>query len=49
MKITLMWAINDFSTYGFPLGWKAAQKLACLYCMDLSKEFTLKNNKTFLV
>jgi len=38
-----MWTINDFPAYGMLSGWSTHGKLACLYCMENNKAFTLRN------
>jgi hypothetical protein len=38
-----MWTINDFPTYGMLSGWSMHGKLACPYCMENNKAFTLTN------
>jgi len=38
-----MWTINDFLAYGMLSGWSTHGKLACPYCMENNKAFTLKN------
>ena len=38
-----MWTINDFPAYGMLSGWSTHGKLACPYCMENNKEFTLAN------
>ena len=43
MKAALMWTINDFSAYGMVSGWSTHGKLACPYCMQNNKAFTLTN------
>ena len=43
MRATLMWTINDFPTYGMLSGWSTHGKLACPYCMENNKAFTLAN------
>jgi hypothetical protein len=43
MKATLIWTINDFPSYGMIFGWGRHAKLACLYCMENNKVFTLTN------
>lgn len=43
MKATLMWTIGDFPAYGMMSGWSTHGRLACPYCMEWSKAFTLKN------
>jgi len=43
-----MWTINDFSAYRMVSGWSTHGKLACPYCMENNKTFTLTNGgKTF--
>ena len=43
MMSALMWTINDFPTYGMLSGWSTHGKLACPYCMENNKAFTLAN------
>jgi len=43
MRAALMWTINDFSAYGMVSGWSTHGKLACPYCMENNKAFTLTN------
>jgi hypothetical protein len=43
MKVALMWTINDFPVYGMVSGWSTYGKLACPYCMENNKAFTLTN------
>jgi len=38
-----MWNINDFPAYGMISGWSTHGKLACSYCMENNKAFTLTN------
>jgi len=38
-----MWTINDFPAYGMLSGWSTHGKLACPYCMENNKAFTLTN------
>jgi hypothetical protein len=38
-----MWTINDFPAYGMLSGWSTHGKLACPYCMENNKAFTLAN------
>ncbi|KAH0724842.1 hypothetical protein KY284_000707 [Solanum tuberosum] len=45
MRAFLMWTINDFPAYGMLFGWMIAGKLACPYCMENSKAFTLKHDR----
>ena len=41
MRAALMWTINDFPAYGMVSGWSTHGKLACPYCMENNKAFTL--------
>ena len=43
MRAALIWTINDFPTYGMVSGLSTYGKLACLYCMENNKAFTLTN------
>jgi hypothetical protein len=43
MRAALMWTINDFSAYGTLSSWSRHGKLACPYCMENNKAFTLAN------
>ena len=43
MRAALMWTINDFPAYGMLSGWSTHEKLACPYCMENNKTFTLTN------
>jgi hypothetical protein len=43
MRAALMWTINDFPAYGMLSGWRTHGKLACPYCMENNKAFTLRN------
>jgi hypothetical protein len=43
MRAALMWTINDFPAYGMLSGWSTYGKLACPYCMENNKAFTLTN------
>jgi len=36
-----MWTINDFPAYGMLSGWSTHGRLACSYCMEHTKSFTL--------
>ncbi|XP_038680928.1 uncharacterized protein LOC119981859 [Tripterygium wilfordii] len=45
MRAALMWTINDFPAYGTLSRWMTQGKLACPYCMECSKAFTLKNGR----
>jgi hypothetical protein len=39
----LMGTINDFLAYGMVSSWSTHGKLACSYCMENNKAFTLTN------
>jgi hypothetical protein len=43
MIAALMWTINNFPPYGMVSGWSTHGKLACPYCMENNKAFTLTN------
>jgi hypothetical protein len=43
MRTVLIWTINDFPTYGMVSGLSMYGKLACPYCMENNKAFTLTN------
>ena len=43
MRAALMWTINEFPTYVMVSGWSTHGKLACPYCMENNKAFTLTN------
>jgi len=43
MRVALMWTINDFPAYEMVSDWSMHGKLACLYCMENNKAFTLTN------
>jgi hypothetical protein len=43
-KATLMWTINDFSSYEMVSGWSTHEKLAYPYYMENNKTFTLIND-----
>ncbi|XP_049410510.1 uncharacterized protein LOC125873672 [Solanum stenotomum] len=45
MCATLMWTINDFPAYGMLSGWMTVGKLACPYCMEDTKSFTVKHGR----
>jgi hypothetical protein len=38
-----MWTINDFPAYEMVSSWSTHGKLACSYCMENNKAFTLTN------
>jgi len=42
-RAALIWTINDFSAYWMVSGWSTHEKLACPYCMENNKAFTLTN------
>jgi hypothetical protein len=44
----LMWTINDFPAYEMLSGWSMHGKLACPYCMENNKAFTLPNGGKLL-
>jgi len=41
MRVASMWTINDFPAYGMLSGWSTHGRLACSYCMEHTKSFTL--------
>lgn len=43
MKAALLWTVSDFPAYGMLSGWSTAGRLACPYCMENTKSFTLKH------
>lgn len=43
LKAALLWTISDFPAYGMLSGWTTSGRLACPYCMENTKAFTLKN------
>jgi hypothetical protein len=43
MKATLMSTINDFPVYGTISSWNTHEKLACSYCIENNKAFTITN------
>jgi hypothetical protein len=43
MRVALMWTVNDFPASGMVSGWSTNEKLACLYCIENNKAFTLTN------
>jgi hypothetical protein len=43
IRAALMWTINDFQAYGMLSSWSIHGKLACPYCMENNKAFTLTN------
>jgi hypothetical protein len=48
MRAALMWTMNDFPAYGMLSGWSTHGKLACPYCMENNKAFTLANDVKLL-
>ncbi|KAL8134185.1 hypothetical protein AgCh_009299 [Apium graveolens] len=47
-RATLMWTISNFRAYGMLSGWSIHGKLACLYCMDHTKSFTLQKGRNLV-
>ncbi|XP_074323740.1 uncharacterized protein LOC141660653 [Apium graveolens] len=45
LKAALMWTISDFPAYGMLCGWSTHGKLACPYCMERTKSFTLPKGR----
>ena len=45
LRASLIWTINDFYTYGMLSGWMIVGKIACPYCMENTKSFTLKHDR----
>ncbi|XP_074352803.1 uncharacterized protein LOC141691955 [Apium graveolens] len=45
LKAALMWTISDFPSYGMLCGWSTHGKLACPYCMERTKSFTLPKGR----
>jgi len=43
IRAALMWIINNFPAYGMASCWSTHGKLACPYCMENNKAFTLTN------
>ncbi|XP_016571056.1 uncharacterized protein LOC107868969 [Capsicum annuum] len=41
----LIWTISDFPSYRMLSGWMTTGKLACPYCMENTKSFTLKHSR----
>ena len=44
MKATLIWTINDFLVYKMVSSYNTHEELACSYCMENNKAFTLTND-----
>ena len=42
---SLLWTINDFPAYGMLSGWSTAGRLACPYCMEEIRAFSLRYGK----
>ncbi|KAL8124215.1 hypothetical protein AgCh_012013 [Apium graveolens] len=42
LRAALMWTISDFPAYGMLTGWSTHGKVACPYCMEHTKSFTLQ-------
>ncbi|KAL8098118.1 hypothetical protein AgCh_031039 [Apium graveolens] len=45
LRAALMWTISDFPAYGMLSGWSTHGKLACTYCMEYTKSFTLQKGR----
>jgi hypothetical protein len=45
MRASVMWTVNDFPAYGMLSGWSTHGKLACPYCMENTKAFSLPHSK----
>ncbi|XP_063942632.1 uncharacterized protein LOC135150300 [Daucus carota subsp. sativus] len=45
LRASLMWTISDFPAYGMLSGWSTHGKLACPYCMEHTKSFTLQKGR----
>ncbi|XP_074355949.1 uncharacterized protein LOC141695614 [Apium graveolens] len=45
LRAALIWTISDFPAYGMLLGWSIHRKLACPYCMEHTKSFTLQKGR----
>jgi len=41
----VIWTISDFPAYGMVSWWMTEAKLACPYCMENDKAFTLKHGR----
>jgi hypothetical protein len=44
MKATLIWTINDFLVYKMVSSYNTHGELACSYCIENNKVFTLTND-----
>lgn len=42
MHAAVIWTVSEFSAYGMLSGWRTEGKLACPYCMENTKSFTLE-------
>jgi len=42
LRASLMWTISDFPAYGMLSAWSTHGRLACPYCMEQTKSFTLE-------
>ena len=45
MFASLLWTISDFPAYAMLSGWSTAGRLACPYCMDATRAFSLPHGK----
>ena len=45
MFASLLWTISDFPAYAMLSGWSTAGRLACPYCMDETRAFSLPHGK----
>ncbi|KAL0420278.1 UNVERIFIED_CONTAM: hypothetical protein Slati_3050700 [Sesamum latifolium] len=44
MRATLLWTITDFPANAMVLGWSTHGLMACPYCMEFTKSFSLQND-----
>ena len=45
MFASLLWTIGDFPAYAMLSGWSTAGRLACPYCMEYTRAFSLQHGK----
>ena len=45
MRASLLWTISDFPAYAMLSGWSTAGRLACPYCMEETRAFSLPIGK----
>ncbi|GKV43256.1 hypothetical protein SLEP1_g50570 [Rubroshorea leprosula] len=45
MRAMLMWTITNFPSYGMVSGWSTHGRLACPYCMEMTRAFYLKHGR----